>query len=67
MTEYSMQLISPLDPLRYLFELLVLTSKLMRWIILLTEFDILYVTQKSIKGCLSRSLGITSGYRQYSD
>ena len=48
MTEYSMQLISHLDPLRYLFDIPVLTSRLMR-LVLLTEFDIQYVTQKSIK------------------
>ena len=50
MTEYSMQLVSCLDPLRYLFDRLVLMRKLMRWPVLLIDFDIQYVTQKSIKG-----------------
>ena len=50
MTEYSVKLVSHLDPLRYLFDKLVLKSKLMRWLVLLTKFDIQYVTQKSIKG-----------------
>ena len=50
MTEYSVQLVSRLDPLRYLFDRPILTSRLMRWPVLLTEFDIKYVTQKSIKG-----------------
>ena len=50
MTEYSVQLVSYLDPLRYLFDIPVLTSRLMRWLVILTEFDIQYVTQKSIKG-----------------
>ena len=50
MIEYSMQLVSRLDPLRYLFNKPVLTRKLMRWFVLLTKFDIQYVTQKSIKG-----------------
>ena len=49
MTKYSVQLVSRLDPLRYLFDILVLTSRLMRWLVLLIEFDIQYVTQKSIK------------------
>ena len=40
MTEYSVQLVSHLDPLRYLFDIRVLTSKLMRWHVLLTDFDI---------------------------
>ena len=48
MTEYSVQLVSRLDPLRYLFDILVLTRRLMRWLVLLTEFDIQYITQKSI-------------------
>ncbi|RVW64885.1 hypothetical protein CK203_064807 [Vitis vinifera] len=49
MTEYSVYLISRLDPLRYLFDKPTLVSHLMRWLILLTEFDIHYVTQKSIR------------------
>ena len=48
-TEYSILLVSQLDPLRYLFDRPVMTSKLMRWLILLTKFDIQYVTQKSVK------------------
>ena len=40
MTEYSVQLVSRLDPLRYMFDRPVLTSKLMRWFVLLTESDI---------------------------
>ena len=44
MVEYSMQLVSRLDPLRYLFDKPVLMSRLMRWLVLLTEFDIQYVT-----------------------
>ncbi|RVW69675.1 hypothetical protein CK203_059465 [Vitis vinifera] len=40
MTEYSVHLISRLDPLRYLFDRPALTGRLMRWLVLLTEFDI---------------------------
>ena len=50
MTKYSMQLVSCLDPMRYLFDKPVSTSRLMRWLVILTEFDIQYATQKSIKG-----------------
>ena len=39
-TEYSILLVSQLDPLRYLFDRSVLTGRLMRWLVLLTEFDI---------------------------
>ncbi|KAL6333875.1 hypothetical protein AAG906_039285 [Vitis piasezkii] len=52
MTEYSIRLVSRLDPLRYLFDRPVLTGRLMRWLVLLTEFDIQYVTQKSVKGSI---------------
>ena len=52
MTEYSILLVSRLDPLRYLFDRPVLTGRLMRWLVLLTEFDIQYVTQKSVNGSI---------------
>ncbi|RVW11731.1 Transposon Tf2-11 polyprotein [Vitis vinifera] len=41
-----------LNPLRYLFDRPALTGRLMRWLVLLTEFDIQYVSQKSIKGSI---------------
>ena len=40
MTGDSMQLVSCLDPLRYLFDKPILTSRVMRWLVLLTKFDI---------------------------
>ena len=49
MTEYSVHLISRLDPLRYFFDRPALTGRLMRWLVLLIEFDIQYVSLKSIK------------------
>ena len=50
MTKYLVHLISQLDPLRYLFDRPSLIGRLMRWLVLLTEFVIQYVSQKSIKG-----------------
>ena len=52
MTEYSVHLVSRLDPLRYLFDRPALIGRLMRWLVLLMEFDIHYVTQKSIRGSI---------------
>ena len=43
-TKYSILLVTRLDPLRYLFDRPIMTGRLMRWLILLTEFDIQYVT-----------------------
>ncbi|XP_058181209.1 uncharacterized protein LOC131299641 [Rhododendron vialii] len=39
-----------MGPLKYLFEKPALTSKVARWLLLLFEFDIKYVTRKSVKG-----------------
>ena len=47
-----MHLIYRLDPLRYLFDRSALVGHVMRWLVLLTEFDIHYVTQKSIRGSI---------------
>ena len=49
-TKYSILLVSRLDPLRYLFDRHVLIGRLMRWFVLLPEFDIQYMTQKLVKG-----------------
>ncbi|XP_077251882.1 uncharacterized protein LOC143891127 [Tasmannia lanceolata] len=43
-------LLSRMDPLKYLFEKPALTRRTARWPLLLSEFDITYVTQKSVKG-----------------
>ncbi|XP_058189317.1 uncharacterized protein LOC131306905 [Rhododendron vialii] len=50
MLAYPVNLISRMDPLKYLFEKPMLTSKLVRWLLLLAEFDLEYVTRKSVKG-----------------
>ena len=50
--EYSVHLISRLDPLRYSFAILTLVGRLMRWLVLLTELDIHYVTQNFIRGSI---------------
>ncbi|XP_038996868.1 uncharacterized protein LOC120121584, partial [Hibiscus syriacus] len=43
-------LISRLDPLKYLMESTALTGRMARWQMLLSEFDIVYMNQKSVKG-----------------
>ncbi|XP_070025960.1 uncharacterized protein [Nicotiana sylvestris] len=39
-----------MDPLKYIFHKPMPTGKLAKWKILLSEFDIVYVTQKAVKG-----------------
>ena len=39
-----------MDPIKYIFEKPGLTGRITRWQMLLSEFDIVFVTQKAIKG-----------------
>ncbi|XP_070047422.1 uncharacterized protein [Nicotiana tomentosiformis] len=39
-----------MDPLKYIFQKPMPTEKLAKWQILLSEFNIIYVTQKAVKG-----------------
>ena len=50
MLYYTTQLISRMDPIKYNFEKLTLTGKISHWQMLLSEFDIVFVTRKAIKG-----------------
>lgn len=43
-------LISKMDLIKYIFEKLAVTGRIARWQMLLTEYDIQYVTQEAIKG-----------------
>ena len=43
------RIVARMDPLKYLFEKLVLSGRLSRWLILLIEFDLKYVAKKTIK------------------
>ena len=39
-----------MDPMKYIFEKHALTGKISHWQMLLSEFDIVLMTQKAIKG-----------------
>ena len=43
-------MIARIDPLKYLMEKPIQDGKTAKWVLLLSEFDIKYVTQKSVKG-----------------
>ena len=49
MLYHTTWLIAKLDPIKYVFEKPSLSEKVARWQVLLSEFDILYVSQKAIK------------------
>ncbi|XP_017978295.1 PREDICTED: uncharacterized protein LOC108662437 [Theobroma cacao] len=44
-----MWLVAKLDPIKYIFEKLVLFGRIARWQVLVSEYDIVYVSKKSIK------------------
>jgi len=46
---YTTYLISRMDPLKYIFQKSMPTGRLAKWQILLTEFDIVYVTRTAMK------------------
>ena len=50
MLNYTTWLVSKMDPVKYIFEKPALTGWIARWQVLLSKFDIVYVTQKAIKG-----------------
>ena len=50
MLSYTTWLVSKMDPVEYIFEKPTLIGRIAPWQVLLSEFDIVYVTQKAIKG-----------------
>lgn len=58
LSSHTTYLISRMDPLKYIFQKPMPIGKLAKWQILLSEFDIMYVTQKGSEGTdISRSYG----------
>ena len=49
MLSYTTWLVFKMDPVKYIFEKPALTGRIARWQVLLSEFDIVYVTQKAVK------------------
>ncbi|XP_057965430.1 uncharacterized protein LOC131155991 [Malania oleifera] len=49
---YTTWLISKMDPIKYVFEKPAVIGRMARWQMLLTEYDIRYVTRKAIKGSI---------------
>ncbi|EOX95028.1 RNA-directed DNA polymerase (Reverse transcriptase), Ribonuclease H, putative, partial [Theobroma cacao] len=50
MLYHTTWLVAKLDPIKYIFEKPCLSGRIARWQMLLSEYDIVYVSQKSIKG-----------------
>ncbi|CAL0322726.1 unnamed protein product [Lupinus luteus] len=50
MLSHTTWLLSKMDPIKYIFEKPILTGRIARWQVLLSEYDIVYVTRKAIKG-----------------
>ena len=50
MLDFKVLLIARMDPLKYLMDKPMHDGKTTKWVLLMSKFDIQYVTQKSIKG-----------------
>ncbi|OMO62254.1 hypothetical protein CCACVL1_22930 [Corchorus capsularis] len=50
MLYHTTWLVAKLDPVKYVFEKLGLSGRIARWQVLLSEYDMVYVSQKAIKG-----------------
>ena len=50
MLYHTTWLIAKLDPIKFIFKKPSLSGRIARWQVLLSEFDIVYVSQKAIKG-----------------
>ncbi|XP_028193253.1 uncharacterized protein LOC114378852 [Glycine soja] len=50
MLSHTTWLVSKMDPVKYIFEKPALTTQIARWQVFLSEYNIVYVTQKAIKG-----------------
>ena len=50
MLNYTTWLVSKMDAIKYIFEKPAFTGRIARWQVLLSKFDIVYVTQKAVKG-----------------
>ena len=47
---YRIQAVSKIDPMKHLYKGPSLVGKLTKWIVLLTKFDMQYLTKNTIKG-----------------
>ncbi|XP_047330988.1 uncharacterized protein LOC124934495 [Impatiens glandulifera] len=52
MQAHPIKLVSRLDPIRFLFQRTLLSSRLAKWMMMISEYDITYIVQKSIKGSI---------------
>ncbi|RDX69989.1 Retrovirus-related Pol polyprotein, partial [Mucuna pruriens] len=50
MLAHTVWLIAKTDPIKYIFEKPALTGRIARWQMALSEYDIVYISQKAIKG-----------------
>ena len=50
MLTHIVHVVAPIDPIRYLLQQPVMSGKVASWTVMLSEFDLHYKPQKSIKG-----------------
>ena len=50
MINHTTHLIAKIDPLKYLLSKAAITGRATKWVLILSEFDIVYKDRKAIKG-----------------
>lgn len=52
MLTHTVYVVSKMDPLKFLFDKPALNGRISRWMVMLAEFDLKFIPQKSIKGAV---------------
>jgi len=50
MQAYTVQVISKADPMKYILSRPILNGRLVKWSVILKQYDLVYVPQKAVKG-----------------
>jgi hypothetical protein len=50
MLEHTIHLVSRADPLRYILSKMTLSTRMAKWAMFLSQFDIVFIPQKAMKG-----------------
>ncbi|XP_058008191.1 uncharacterized protein LOC131182863 [Hevea brasiliensis] len=65
MLNYKTWLISRMDPIKYVFESPYLPGRIAKWQVILSQYDIVYMTRKAVKGSIIADLLAENPIEEY--
>ncbi|XP_021658430.2 uncharacterized protein LOC110648488 [Hevea brasiliensis] len=65
MLNYKTWLISRMDPIKYVFESPYLPGRIAKWQVILSQYDIVYITRKALKGSIIADLLAENPIEEY--